>query len=305
MSDIPNLFIIGAPKSGTTALANNISQHKDIFISEQKEPRFFDADTFYDFKEDYLTKNLEEYLKLFNAQEAKESKYRLDASVFNMYSKNSIDSILELSPNVKFIVLLREPVSATLSMHRQRLGYADTKMREISDNFMECWNRLEDRKIGKGYPKGCRNKFLFRYDLLYSYELYLPYIIKTIKKENLFIGFYDDFIKEPGKFYSNIFHFLNIEDISIENKKINKSSIVKKSIFLETIDAISKKSFFIRDKFGLTGGKINEMKKFIFSLYTTTDIKKQTVEESVYEYFSKTNKYLEKLKLKYKLDDKY
>lgn len=299
MKNIPNLFILGAPKTGTTALANNIAQHKNIFISEKKEPRFFDAHTFYDFEDDYIIKDLSVYISLFNTNEAIESKYKLDASVFNMYSKESIDNILKLSPNAKFIIILREPVAASLSMHRQRLGYADVKMREISEDFMECWDKLEDRRVGSGYSKGCRNKFLFRYDLLYSYELYLPYIIKTIKKENLFIGFYDDFIEEPKQFYSQVFKFLNIENISIENKKINKPKIVKKSKLLEYLILLSNSTLAIRKKIGLTGNKVNVVKKFIFSFFISTKVEKQKADKKVYDFFLETNKYLSELKKEY------
>lgn len=299
MQNIPNLFIIGAPKSGTTALANNISQHKDIFISEQKEPRYFDAHTFYDYKEDYPIKNLNKYLDLFKSDKAGNSKYRLDASVFNMYSEKSINDILALSPNAKFIILLREPVSATLSMHRQRLSYADLKMREVSDTFMECWEQIKSRKNGFGYPKGCRNKFLFRYDLLYSYELYLPYIIDLIDKENLFIGFYEDFTKTPDKLYIKLFEFLNIDLIKIDNKKLNESRTIKKSKILEYIDIVSKKTFIIRNTVGITGGKISSLKKWIFNLYKETNKTKQEVDKQVYESFYETNQYLEIIRKKY------
>lgn len=301
MKNIPNLFIIGAPKSGTTAVANNIAQHKDIFISQLKEPRFFDAHIFYDYKKDYPIKDLESYLHLYSSEKAKSAKYKLDASVFNMYSEESINNILKLSPNAKFIILLREPISATLSMHKQRLSYADLKMREISASFMECWDKLKDRKNGIGYPKDCRNKFLFRYDLLYSYELYVPFLIDRIKKENLFIGFYDDFIKTPELFYSNLFDFLEIDKITIDNKKLNKSSILKKSKLLEYFILLSNNTLAIRKKIGLTGGKVNLIKKFIFSFFIITKVEKQVVDRKVYDFFSKTNKYLIELKKEYGL----
>lgn len=230
-SIIPNLFIIGAPKAGTTALANNLAQHKKIYISELKEPRYFDAHTFYDNKSDYLIKNIEEYLELFNNLEAKKSKYRLDASVFNMYSEMSIKNILQLSPDAKFIIILREPVSASVSMHSQRLAYSDPKMRELSEDFKECWKMLKGRKQGLYYPKACQNKILFRYDLLYSYELYIPQIQNLIESKNLFIGFYEDFKNSPDKFYYDIFNFLNIEHIKLQNRKHNKSLILKNQFF--------------------------------------------------------------------------
>ena len=36
----PNLFIIGAAKSGTTSLHNYLNQHPNIFMCNPKEPHF-------------------------------------------------------------------------------------------------------------------------------------------------------------------------------------------------------------------------------------------------------------------------
>ena len=38
---LPNLFIVGAPKAGTTSLYYYLKQHEDINMSEIKEPNFF------------------------------------------------------------------------------------------------------------------------------------------------------------------------------------------------------------------------------------------------------------------------
>lgn len=302
-SNVANLFILGAPKSGTTALSYNLAQHQDIFMPEVKEPRYFDAHIFYDFEEDYPIKSIEEYSELYSSRSAKESLYRLDGSVFNMYSIQSIENILKVSPNAKFIIVLREPVDATVSMFKQRLAYSDSKLREVSDDFMECWNSLEERKVGKAYPKSCRNKFLFRYDLLYSYENYIPEIESMIDNKNLFIGFYDDLKSNPDLFYSNIFEFLGIEKRTIKNEKHNKSNIVKKSFLLEVIETISKKTFHIREKIGLTsGGLLTNIKNFIKDKYTVKSGYKVNIEPIVYDTFSNTNKYLKFLKEEYNND---
>jgi len=211
-----------------------------------------------------------------------------------MYKMESIKHILNLSSNAKFIILLREPVSASLSMHRQRLGYSDTKMREVSSDFMECWDKLYSRGEGLGFPKGCRNKFLFRYDLLYSYEKYIPLIRKIIKKENLFIGFYDDFINNPQELYAELFSFLEIKNINVENEKINKSSILKKSVIFEFIDLISRKSFYVRKKLGITNfGFMRNFRK----MYLINKAPRQEVDEKVHRFFKKTNNYLKALKM--------
>ena len=37
---LPNLFIVGAAKSGTTSLHNYLHQHPDVFMCNPKEPHF-------------------------------------------------------------------------------------------------------------------------------------------------------------------------------------------------------------------------------------------------------------------------
>jgi len=287
----PNLFLIGAPKCGTTALAINLSNHKDIYLPNQKEPRYFDKAIFYDDENDYLTKTLEDYLKFYDNKQATQTKYKMDASVFNMYKANEIQEILTFSPESKFIIILRDPVEASISMHRQRLTYVDKTMRELSDDFNECWDLLEDRKKGLGYPKGCKNKFLFRYDLLYSYEKYLPYLIDKLG-DRLFIGFYDEYKNKPDEFFTKLFDFLELEQIKIESKKINESLVIKKSLFLNIIEYILKHSLFIRKKLGLTGFK--NIKKRLLNLYKI-DKKNFEVKQEVYDYFKPTYEYMEQL----------
>jgi len=289
----PNLFIIGAPKCGTTALAINLSQHKDIFLPKQKEPRYFDRSTFYDYKEDYFTKTLEEYLKYYDDDNISGIKYKMDGSVFNMYSMDSIENILKLSPNSKFIVVLRDPVEASISMFNQRLSYSDSTKREVYEDFNKCWNLLEDREKGNGYPKGCRNKFLFRYDLLYSYENYIPKLKERLG-DNLFIGFYDEYKNNSDLFFKKLFKFLEIENIQIENKRINKSAIVKKSILLDFLHFMAKKTMPIRKKLGLLG--ILDIQKNIVSMYKEPVDKTIKADKKVYDFFQSTYEYMETLK---------
>ena len=40
----PDLFIVGAPKCGTTALYAYLRRHPEIFMSPLKEPHFFGSD---------------------------------------------------------------------------------------------------------------------------------------------------------------------------------------------------------------------------------------------------------------------
>lgn len=56
----PNLFILGAPKCGTTSLANWLGEHPRVFMSPMKEPYYFNKDHSYS-----RVENLKSYENLF------------------------------------------------------------------------------------------------------------------------------------------------------------------------------------------------------------------------------------------------
>lgn len=289
----PNLFLIGAPKAGTSAVANTLSLHPEIYLSERKEPRFFDAPVFYDYPEDYPIKSVEQYLSLFEG--GRGLKYRLDASVFNMYSKQSIAEILKFNPKSKFILIVRDPVEASVSMHKQRLKYIEQSMRELSSNFMDCWNLLESRRMGEGFPRGCRNRFIFRYDLLYSYENYIPDLVKLIPQEQLNISFYQDLKIKHNDFYAKIFKFLGLENYPVSNRVVNSSEIVRSDPITRSLLKLSRYGYkFVRrfDK-----GKVLKKKAMGFFYPGVNTIKCDSfADESVHHFFSKTRNYLDSLK---------
>ena len=63
----PNLFIVGAPKCGTTFLYHYLKQHPEIFFPDFKEPHFFGSDLIR--KNEAYDLNLNEYQKLFNSEQ--------------------------------------------------------------------------------------------------------------------------------------------------------------------------------------------------------------------------------------------
>ncbi|WP_415886962.1 sulfotransferase family protein [Neptuniibacter sp. QD37_6] len=294
MDDIKaNLFLIGAPKSGTSAVAEVLNSHPDVFLPYTKEPRFFDARTFYDMKADYPLNCVDEYMGLYLGSEG--FKYRLDASVFNMYSRTSIEEILDFNPSAKFVVVLRDPIEASISMHKQRLKYVEKNMREISTSFMECWNLLGDRSEGRGYPKGCRNKFIFRYDLLYSYEKYIPYIRRRIERDKLLILFYDDLKRDSSGFYKELFCFLDIPVKEVPNRIVNKSDVVSDGVLMRWLVFFSRYIYkFIKlfDREGLLKKRFFSM---IFSSPRDNGVD-SNFDLEVEKYFMETRNYIKELK---------
>ena len=105
----PNLFIIGAMKSGTTSLHYYLDAHPDIFMSPEKEPGFFVRDF-------WRGKPESAYLSLFQAGDAR--RYRGESSTH--YAKLPTypgvpERIRAYSPDAKLIYIMRHPVERTIS----------------------------------------------------------------------------------------------------------------------------------------------------------------------------------------------
>ena len=64
---IPDFFIVGHHKSGTTALYEMLRRHPDVFMPDIKEPRFFSSDLrpLLQAPAGMLPETFEEYLALF------------------------------------------------------------------------------------------------------------------------------------------------------------------------------------------------------------------------------------------------
>lgn len=299
----PNLFLIGVPKAGTSAVADALSQHPDIFLSKLKEPRYFDAKVFFDYKQDYPFKCYKEYLKLFAGERAEKAEYRLDASVFSIYSIAALLEILEKSPNARFIIVLRDPVDAVLSMFNQRLKQIDPRLREVSDNFDDCWELVRARKKGGGLPRGCRNSFLFQYDELYSYDKFLPDVLSILQSHKVKVCFYEDFKLDAKNFMSKLFFFLDLpEPAALQLKVINPSYRVRPKYLTVKLSSvffkIIQKSHFIRQRVGLVNTGLMAVFLrlfFVKDLSDRSDISKE-VQVELQNFFSSTRQYVKDLK---------
>ena len=86
----PDFFIVGAPKSGTTALNNYLSQHPNVFMA-QKELHRFGSDL-----KMKIIPSEEEYLQSF--QGSREGQLIGEASVWYLFSKSAAAEIKSFSP---------------------------------------------------------------------------------------------------------------------------------------------------------------------------------------------------------------
>ncbi|MBN1253032.1 MAG: sulfotransferase [Bacteroidales bacterium] len=153
----PNLFIVGMPKAGTSALYFFLKQHPEIFMSEDKEPNYFcadlieESDNFHKRKfEDFRYRNEKSYLKLFENKD----KFKIagEASTQYLFSKKAAENIYNFNTKAKIIIIIREPVSFLYSYHSQLL-------RNVRENILDFKKALEfepERKKLNKYPSNVR-----------------------------------------------------------------------------------------------------------------------------------------------------
>jgi hypothetical protein len=108
----PNLFIIGAPRCGTTSLFAALKQHPDVYTSVLKEPHFYATDLP---AQPHTVSDTDDYHRLFSA--AGDQRYRAEASVWYLYSHKAPELISKAHPDARIVLLLRNPVDMLISLY--------------------------------------------------------------------------------------------------------------------------------------------------------------------------------------------
>ena len=118
---LPNFFIIGAAKSGSTSLYHYVKQHPQIYMSPLKEPKFFAlAGEKLDFPgpgdQENVSRAITDIHSYRNLFQGRTTEIVIgEASVLYLYSRRAINHIWQSIPNAKLIAILRHPVDRAYS----------------------------------------------------------------------------------------------------------------------------------------------------------------------------------------------
>lgn len=198
----PDFFIVGVPKSGTTAMSEYLGENPSVFMSYPKEPHFF-ADDFPMYKENLP--GLKDYLGLFK-NVTPECQAVGEASVYYLYSNIASNNIYKFNPNARIIVMLRNPIELVQSMHAQLLWTLDEDVKD----FETAWRLQEQRKQGIRIPKNCREPAFIQYGNLFLLGKQIERLMGVFPAEQIKIILYDDFKKDTVKIYKEVCEFLSV-----------------------------------------------------------------------------------------------
>jgi len=235
---VPDFFIVGHPKCGTTALYEMLRRHPQIFMPDIKEPNFFITEVRY--RAPWRTsgrplETLDDYLSLFDA--AKPEQRIGEASVHYLWSRTAADGIAAIQPDAYIVAILREPASFLRSLHLQ---FVQSNV-ETEKNFEKALSFEDARRRGRHVPRASSD---WQQALIYSdhvrYVDQLRRYQALFPSEHVLVLIYDDFRRDNEASLRTVLRFLDVDDSHpIEVTDANHTVRVRSQHFNHIVDAVS------------------------------------------------------------------
>ena len=205
---LPNLFIVGAAKSGTTSLHNYLHQHPDVFMCSPKEPHYLINQEIGINRIPVGITNFIEYTDLFS--EGEDKKYRGESSVmYLMYPEIVIPKIKnQFGEDSKIIIMLRNPVERAYS------GYQHVKRYNVMESlsFEQALEKSENR-----YHNTSNMTPASRYLELGMYFEQVKIFIEEF--DNVHVIIYDDYKNDFSSEMDNVFKFLDVDAFKVNTEE--------------------------------------------------------------------------------------
>ena len=224
MEKWPNLFIVGAPKAGTTSLHEYLKKIPGICMSNVKEPYYFCKTMI---PEDHYIppiRDKKKYLKLFDT--ANDEKIIGESSVWYLCDPDSATLIHQQVPNAKIIMILRDPVERAYSHYLMIEG---RKKFDTSSFHAQIQKEI---KNGLNYKKpNVRLVAGLYYDDVKRF-------LKIFGREQVKIIIFEEFIAKTKNTLKDILEFLGIK-YSLDEFKTeiyNPSMVPKYSIVNDVLN---------------------------------------------------------------------
>jgi len=253
---LPNLYIPGAGKSGTSTLHELLNEHPKICMSTRKEPHFWTKLNF-----DYYTdQEFEEYTDLFTKQNCD---YFGESSTGYFCFPEFIKRIkIYYKDSPKFIIILRNPIDRIYS-HYWWLRSLGSENKPLKEAILNDFNVEPNMKTK--LPEG-------NFKSYYQFGLYGKWVSKFISEfgsDNVHIITTENLKDYPLKTINSCFSFLNLELLeAIPEIKRNQTGTIRyPKVYNYTRNILNKKNtfsntikVFIPNKFRQKlKGKINEI----------------------------------------------
>ncbi|NEK59342.1 sulfotransferase [Geodermatophilus sabuli] len=222
MTDAPDFLVIGAARSGTTALTSFLGEHPDVFVSTPKEPHFLafpgGAPRFAGLGDDDLinrgaVRDEQAWRDLFRGRSERR---RGEGSVTTLaHPDASIPAIERLcAPGCRLVVMLRDPVDRAFSswLYLRSRGYD-------AGSFEECL-AAEDERTRAGWSHMWQLARLSRYA-----EQLVPFAAAF--GDRLLVVVQEEFAADPTGQLRRVLEFLEVDpDVDIDpSRRVNAAGL--------------------------------------------------------------------------------
>jgi len=211
-------------------MASYLAAHPDICWSEPKELWYFCRPDFPHRRRQSIS--LDDYLEHFSHC-GSVHRYLAEGSVSYLYAEGAVSRILEFNPDAKFVVMLRNPMDAVISLHRQML----MNMQESEADFERAWSLQEARRQGRHVPVKCENPKYLMYRDWCLWGRQLERVFRIAGRDRVCVLLFDDFVREPRHEYEKVLDFLGLDtDHRSEFPVENAARAYQRQKFVNIID---------------------------------------------------------------------
>jgi hypothetical protein len=205
MPRLPNLFIVGAPKSGTTSLYEWLKGHPDVFMSPFKEPCYFARDLAWEDSGYYLRHGVDRarYLALFD--DAGQATWLGEASTRYLFSHDAPVLIAAEVADPRIVVMVRNPVDMVASLHAHKVASGTEDLVDLE----EALAAEDDRRAGRRIPRNS-NPRLSTYRDRARFGEQLERWIDAFGRQRVHVLVLEQVMGDPAAHYRSLLEFLGV-----------------------------------------------------------------------------------------------
>ncbi len=152
MTTLPNFFVLGAGRCGTTSLTEHLRRHPDVFIPAIKEPSFF-AESW------QWVRNPVDYADLYRAAGAP---LRGDASHLYLEDPSSPRTIRAFFPDARFVLMFRNPAERAVALYATMVEHGYEHHRTFERALAAEDRRFSSKRFRRSCPHSFWNFMYFR-----------------------------------------------------------------------------------------------------------------------------------------------
>jgi hypothetical protein len=263
---LPDFFIVGHAKCGTTAMHAMLRSHPQIFMPVRKETQFLAHD-----QEDVARgggvgqegrpRTLEAYLSLFEAASAEQRAG--EASTSYLRTPSAASRIAELCPDARIVAVFREPASFLYSLHLQLLVVEV----ENEPDFAQAIGLEQQRRRGGHVSSDPVRQRALLYSEHVRYVEQLRRFQERFGRERVLTLIYDDFRRDNVQVVRQILRFLEVDDsVEIEREDRNPTVRVRSHRGQKLVNVVS-----------LGRGPVSRSAKALVKTVTSDRVRRKTV----------------------------